>query len=120
MGGANEETISIPSVRPTTPSRRSFVGDPVFEDDHEDYTASPKQPSRVPTPATPPLPPADLKKPSPGILKKAFVMLRKRPSKQTQDSILSSAVGFYAAQATLLAAAVIGKYKQTVLTPFRF
>lgn len=103
-----EESLMVPSVRPTTPSRRSFVGDPVFESGKPDHIATPSQPSHVPTPATPPPVPPEVKKQGPGILKKAFAVLKKRPSQQPKDSILSSAVGFYAAQMTMLAAAVIG------------
>ena len=105
----DDEALSIPSVRPTTPSRQSFVGDPIFEDDRGEYATSSQQPSRVPTPVTPPPASPDIKKQGPGILKKVFRMLKKKPSQQTKDSIWSSAVGFYAAQVTMLAAAVIGK-----------
>ncbi len=108
------ETLSIPGIRPTTPSRRSFVKDPVFEDDRDEYTSSPQHLSRVPTPATPPPPHPDAKRGGMGILKKALTMLKKKPSQQDRDSILSSAIGFYAAQGTMLAAAVIGRSLLTV------
>lgn len=108
-GPVDEETLSIPSVRPTTPSRRSFAGDPVFESDQSrDYAASPQQPSRPTTPAPPPSPPPDLMRQGPGLLKKAFSMMKRRVSKQPSDSILSSVVALYAAQMTMLAAAVVG------------
>lgn len=106
---AEEEVLSVPSVRPTTPSRRSFVADPVFKSDQPDYAAASSHPSRAPTPVTPPPAPEDVVRQGPGILKKMFSMMRKKSSQMPQDSILSSVVGFYAAQMTLLAAAIIGK-----------
>lgn len=105
---ADEETLSIPSIRPVTPSRRSFVEDPVFDSSHHDYTTTSQHPSRIPTPATPPPASDEVVRQGPGILKKMFSMMRKKPALQPQDSILSSVMGFYAAQMTLLAAAVIG------------
>lgn len=106
---ADDETLSVPTPRPTTPSRRSFVSDPVFESDKQEAVPSP-YPSRAPTPATPPPPPPELNKQGPGILKKAFSLMRKKPpSQQPPDSILSSVVGLYAAQMTMLAAAVVGE-----------
>lgn len=106
---AEDETLSIPSVRPTTPSRRSFVGDPVFESDKPEYADTSQHPSRIPTPVTPPPAPEEVVRQGPGILKKMFSVMRKKSSEMPQDSILSSVVGFYAAQMTLLAAAIIGK-----------
>ena len=44
----------------------------------------------------------------PGLLERALSVL-KRSKAVPPDSILSSAVGFYAAHATMLAAAVIGR-----------
>lgn len=107
-----DETLSVPTPRPTTPSRRSFVTDPVFETDRQ-RAASPPHLSRVSTPVTPPPTTPTFpegKRPGTGILKKAFSMMRKKaPSQQPPESILSSVVGLYAAQMTMLAAAVVGK-----------
>ena len=115
---AGDEALSVPSVRPTTPSRRSFVADPVFESDQPDYAAvTSSHPSRAPTPATPPPAPEEVVRQGPGILKKMFSMMKKKSSQMPQDSILSSVVGFYAAQMTLLAAAIIGIARVGVLIP---
>ena len=106
----DDETISVRTPRPTTPSRRSFVSDPVFETDQQEAAASSPYPSRVPTPAPVLTPPPDLKTQGPGILKKAFSLMKKKPpTQQPSDSILSSVVGLYAAQMTMLAAGIIGK-----------
>lgn len=112
LGLAGEATISIPSLRPTTPSRRSFVNEPIFEgvqSSSEYAAASPPQLSRVATPVTPPPASQEALRQGPGILKRMFSMMKKKPSQVPPDSITSSVVGFYAAQMTLLAAAVIGE-----------
>lgn len=43
------------------------------------------------------------------MLRRALSMLKRSKSPPPPESILSSAVGFYAAQATMLAAAIIGE-----------
>lgn len=109
----DEESLSVPTPRPVTPSRRSFVAGPMFESDRDEFappSTTSHHPSRVTTPTTPPAPPPELARQGPGILKKAFSMMKKKPpSQQAPDSILSSVVGLYAAQMTMLAAAIVGE-----------
>ena len=46
----------------------------------------------------------------PGLLERALSVLKRSKSQIPPDSIFSSAVGFYAAHATMLAAAIIGEW----------
>ncbi len=110
---SHDDSMSVPGLRrPTTPSRLSFSKMPGFDKDQWARPSSP-QPVRPPTPATPPPPSPDLKRQGPGMLKKAFELMRKR-KKTTEggegDSpALASAIGFFSSQATMLVATVVGK-----------
>ena len=113
VGGAEEvdhgESLSIPSVRPTSPSRGSFPATPTFDTLHPDYAATSHPPSRPISPATPLAPPTDLREQEPGIFRKVF---GGRKSRRVADGkgMLSSVVGLYATQVTMLAAAVLGMH----------
>ena len=104
-----EESLSIRSIRPTTPSRRSIVTTPVFDTERTDYAVTPKPLTRPVTPDIPLSPPADLKDKEPGIFWKVFGGRRGRVAGE-RSSGLSSVVGLYATQVTMLAAAILGKH----------
>ena len=111
MVDAHGEPLSVPSRRPPTPSKLSFSGIPGFDKESWAQPTS-SQPVRPPTPATPPPPSPRAIRQGPGMLKKAFDFMRKRKKveKETEDSpALASAVGFFASQATMLVAAIVGK-----------
>lgn len=69
-----------------------------------DETTTPKRPE---VPDEFPIPGMEEIK-RPGLLERVFSVLKRSKSQLPSDSIFSSAVGFYAANATMLAAAIIG------------
>ena len=110
------EQLVLKGSRPTTPSkqsldRRVFESEQSTETELADHVKVERWPSRksidikevtpLATQAT-----KDIRAKQQSLMEKAMDALKK--SKSPPDSILSSAVGFYAAHATLLAAAVIG------------
>ncbi len=103
------ESLSIPSVRPTSPSRRSFAATPVFDAEQTDYAATPRPPSRPLSSATPLSPPPELKDQEPGIFRRVFGGRRGRGAGE-KGTVLSSVVGLYATQVTMLAAAMLGAH----------
>ncbi len=81
------------SLRPHTPTRPAQEPGPTFD----------LPPAvRVTTPTAPP--------PKAHLLQRALSMLRRGQRSEVEGSILSSAVGLYAAHATLLASIVIGEW----------
>ena len=96
---------SLPGTRP--PSRIStkspFEVEPVATP-----TDGATTPKRVEIPDEFPYPGLEETK-RPGLLERALSVLKRSKSQVPPDSIFSSAVGFYAAHATMLAAAIIGK-----------
>ena len=95
------DAISVPS-RPTTPTRPSQAT-PTFETEKSLDTSPPVE--RVTTPTRP----SWSEDRGPGLLERALSALKRSRSQLPPDSILSSTVGFYAANATMLAASIIGR-----------
>ena len=109
----DEKTPSIQSVRLSIPSRQSFAEVPIFEEEQVDRPSS-VLPIRPVTPAIHSPSTPEAKQQGSNMLKKVFQkMIKKRSQQQEQEHpdgvTLSSAVGFCAAQATMIAAAIIGK-----------
>ena len=105
---AHSESTIVHSPPGTRPSSRLSVEPPTFE---VEPVATPTDgattPKRVEVPDEFPYPGLEETK-KPGLLERALSVLKRSKSQVPQDSIFSSAVGFYAAHATMLAAAIIG------------
>ena len=106
---AHSEGTVVHSLPGTRPSSRLSVEPPTFE---VEPVATPTDgattPKRVEVPDEFPYPGLEETK-RPGLLERALSVLKRSKSQVPQDSIFSSAVGFYAAHATMLAAAIIGE-----------
>ena len=103
---------SLPGTRPSSRLSRS-VESPTFE---AEPVATPTDgaitPKRSEVPDEFPYPGLEETK-RPGLLERALAVLKRSKSQVPQYSIFSSAVGFYAAHATMLAAAIIGECMHT-------
>lgn len=107
---AHSEGTVVHSPPGTRPSSRHSVEPPTFE---VEPVATPSDgvttPKRVEVPDEFPYPGLEETK-RPGLLERALSVLKRSKSQIPPDSIFSSAVGFYAAHATMLAAAIIGEW----------
>ena len=108
-----EHTVHQASPPGTRPSSRIATKSPFEVEPVATPTDGATTPKRVEVPDEFPYPGLEETR-RPGLLERALSVLKRSKSQVPPDSIFSSAVGFYAAHATMLAAAIIGKLYRVI------